>query len=150
MKLGWKIFDATPWSKRALRGTLWDNGRNTLEAMFHVMGVVVKYGRGQKTIEKKNYILKYSWPDNQSTTQRNPKSSQLLLQAIWWVSWSPVSVLLFLQPEENFLEVLKISGNTWKKNSHNRNLHQNSLLDTMLKLFLNSCNVLQFDPCRMR
>ena len=80
-----------------------DNSRHTLEAIFHVMRVAVNYRKGQKHMKKKwSNFQRVPWPDQLSTTERNLKCSQLLLQAIQWASRRPGN--FFVQPDKKFLE----------------------------------------------
>ena len=57
----------------------------------------------------------------------------------------PTSLLLFLQPDKKILEVSDKFQHYVKKIAHSRNLQQNSLLNTLCKLFLNSSILFQFE-----
>ena len=132
----------------------------TLEVIFQVMRVVVYYRKGQKQ-------LKEIAPHLKSTLARPPIYDQTYPEVLSTASpgnplgvTKPNSHLLFAQSDKSIYEVsIKVkkllswqfpAKNPPQKLARSRNLHQNSLLYTLLKRFLNSSDMHHLAACWTR
>ena len=119
------------------------------------MRVVVNYRKGQKQLKKfvlqlNNALARPPIYDRAYTEMLSTDSSGNPVAIT-----KPSALLLIVQPDKNFWSInvkepylLTIFGNkSRKKFAPSRNLHQNSLPYTLLKLFPNSCDMHYFEAC---
>ena len=121
--------------------------RHTIEPIFQMIRIVVNYREGQKQFEKTALHLK-------STLAKPTIYDRAYCDKIWTSSPSiPVtftkrrSLLLILQPDKSRkikrkpISCLSSAINPMQKFTRSQNLHQKSLLYTLLKLFFNSSDM---------